>query len=179
MVTKSSLVVYWTLLVYNEWRLYVAATDRGLCYVGVPDQSLEQFYSWVSSRYPTGSLVQDDERMQIYTLELSEYLQGRRRGFTIPYDVQGTPFQLAVWNALCEIPYGETLAYTDIAQHIQKPTAVRAVGAAIGANPILIIVPCHRVIAKNGALTGYRGGLEMKTKLLKLEQNDLFSESTV
>ena len=73
-------------------------------------------------------------------------------------DYKGTSFQMAVWNALCQIPYGQTFTYSDIANQIGKPAAVRAVGAAIGANPLLITVPCHRVIGKSGALTGYRGG---------------------
>ncbi len=95
-----------------------------------------------------------------------------RKNFTIPFDFHGTTFQLDVWKALSEIPYGQTKSYSEIANQIQKPRAVRAVGSAIGANPILITVPCHRVIGKNGALTGYRGGMEMKTKLLKLEHNN-------
>jgi methylated-DNA-[protein]-cysteine S-methyltransferase len=77
-----------------------------------------------------------------------------------------------VWNALCEIPYGQTQSYSDIANYIAKPASVRAVGTAIGANPVLISVPCHRVIGKNGSLTGYRGGLDMKTKLLQLENEN-------
>ncbi|RXZ77651.1 methylated-DNA--[protein]-cysteine S-methyltransferase [Paenibacillaceae bacterium] len=84
---------------------------------------------------------------------------------------RGTPFQKAVWKALCEIPYGQTRSYSDIAHQIQKSAAVRAVGTAIGTNPILITVTCHRVIGKNGSLTGYRGGMEMKMILLELERN--------
>jgi methylated-DNA-[protein]-cysteine S-methyltransferase len=102
---------------------------------------------------------------------LTQYLQGKRKDFSLPFDYHGTTFQLAVWNALCKIPYGKTQSYSDFANYIQKPVSVRAVGTAIGANPILISVPCHRVIGKNGSLTGYRGGLEMKTKLLQLEQS--------
>lgn len=89
--------------------------------------------------------------------------------FTIPIDVYGTAFQLAVWNTVREIPYGETHSYSEIAERIQKPNAVRAVGTAVGANPLLITIPCHRVIGKNGKLTGFRGGLAMKKELLKLE----------
>ena len=97
-------------------------------------------------------------------------MKGKEQTFTVSFDYKGTAFQLAVWNALCEIPYGQTTSYSDIANSINKPTAVRAVGAAIGANPVLITVPCHRVVGKNGSLTGYRGGLEMKTQLLDLEK---------
>ena len=108
--------------------------------------------------------------MNVMRLKSLRYLEGKRKIFTVPFDFNGTAFQLAVWNALCEIPYGQTKSYSDIANYINKPAAVRAVGAAIGANPVLITVPCHRVVGKNGSLTGYRGGLEMKTQLLDLER---------
>ena len=88
----------------------------------------------------------------------------------MPIDLHGTPFQQIVWKALQEIPYGQTVSYSDIAERIEKPNAVRAVGTAIGANPVLIIVPCHRVIAKSGKLGGFRAGLEMKEQLLELER---------
>ncbi|MCR8844480.1 methylated-DNA--[protein]-cysteine S-methyltransferase [Paenibacillus sp. SC116] len=150
--------------------MYVAATSNGLCYVGSHAQPFEELSTWVQARFPGSMLERDDESLQLYTTELIEYLRGTRDRFTMPFDLQGTPFQLAVWEALCEVPYGQSRTYSHIADHIKKPKAVRAVGAAIGANPLLITVPCHRVIGKNGSLTGYRGGLEMKTHLLQLEQ---------
>jgi len=96
-------------------------------------------------------------------------LDGQRKNFTAAITLHGTAFQQSVWQALLEIPHGETVSYSDIAERIGNPKAVRAVGTAIGANPMLIIVPCHRVIGKNGSLTGFRGGLEMKIQLLDLE----------
>ena len=104
--------------------------------------------------------------------EIGEYLAGRRRQFTIPLDLEGTPFQVRVWKALLEIPYGETRSYGAIARRIGRPQAARAVGSANRSNPIPIIVPCHRVIAGDGSLGGYAGGLEMKTRLLRLEQGN-------
>jgi O-6-methylguanine DNA methyltransferase len=89
--------------------------------------------------------------------------------FSCPLDLHGTPFQLAVWRALQDIPYGETRSYGQIAQLVGRPNASRAVGAANGANPVAIIVPCHRVIGSNGALTGYGGGVPTKAWLLSLE----------
>ena len=86
---------------------------------------------------------------------------------------QGTPFQLAVWNRLCEIPYGETISYGELARRIGNPNASRAVGLANGSNPIPIVIPCHRVIGSNGKLTGYGGGLPIKEKLLALERRQL------
>lgn len=178
MESKNNRAIYWTLFVHEEWGLYMAATLKGLCYVGSQKKPLEELTNWVESRFPGSSLVQDDEKLKPYATELIEYFQGKRRAFTVPFDFDGTPFQLAVWNALCEIPYGQTQSYSDIANHIQKPASVRAVGTAIGANPVLITIPCHRVIGKNGSLTGYRGGLDMKTKLLQLESESAMVEGS-
>ncbi|MDQ0193395.1 methylated-DNA--[protein]-cysteine S-methyltransferase [Paenibacillus wynnii] len=163
-------VIYWTFLKHEDWNIYIAATSKGLCYIGSQDKPFEELAAWVTARFPGGKLEEEDGKLQLYAGELAEFLQGVRKSFTFPMDFRGTPFQLAVWHALCEIPYGQTWSYSDVAAHIQKPSSVRAVGTAIGANPILITVPCHRVIGKNGALTGYRGGLDMKLQLLDLER---------
>ena len=107
--------------------------------------------------------------MEPYARELEEYLSGKRRKFTFGLDLRGTDFQLACWRALLAIPYGETRSYADIARAIGKPNAFRAVGMANNRNPIAIVVPCHRVIASDGTLCGYGGGLDVKRKLLELE----------
>jgi methylated-DNA-[protein]-cysteine S-methyltransferase len=102
--------------------------------------------------------------------ELAEYFAGQRHVFELPLDLgAGTNFQQAVWRGLLAIAPGTTTAYGDLARHIGKPLAVRALGAAVGRNPISIIVPCHRVVGAGGALTGYAGGLDRKTALLRLE----------
>lgn len=102
--------------------------------------------------------------------QVSEYLDGRRREFDFPYRLQGTEFQRKVWRALCAIPYGETRTYGEIAAAVGNPRASRAVGMANHCNPILIAVPCHRVIGANGKLVGYGSGLDMKEALLQLEK---------
>lgn len=102
--------------------------------------------------------------------ELREYFAGTRKAFDIPLDPAGTEFQKKVWKALCDIPYGETRSYRDIALAVDSPRAARAVGLANNKNPIPILVPCHRVIGADGSLTGYAGGLEAKRLLLELEQ---------
>jgi len=102
--------------------------------------------------------------------EMQRYAAGELRRFTVPLDLQGTPFQRAVWKALQEIPYGETRTYGEIAARIGKPGAARAVGMACRENPVGILVPCHRVIGAGGGLTGYAGGIELKEKLLDLER---------
>lgn len=101
--------------------------------------------------------------------ELDEYFAGKRRKFTVPLDLQGTPFQLQVWSTLRRIPFGKAVSYGEEARMLGKPKAARAVGSANGRNPIPIIVPCHRVVAGDGSLGGYSAGLPMKRKLLALE----------
>jgi O-6-methylguanine DNA methyltransferase len=109
------------------------------------------------------------ERTKPIARELAQYFAGKRREFTFPLDLRGTPFQLQCWRALLAIPYGETRSYADIARAVHKPQAFRAVGMANNRNPIAIIVPCHRVIASDGTLCGYGGGLDVKRRLLELE----------
>ena len=110
-----------------------------------------------------------DARMSGYARELQEYFAGGRRDFSFPLDLRGTDFQLACWRALLEIPYGETCTYADIARAVGRPQGFRAVGMANNRNPIAIVVPCHRVIASDGTMCGYGGGLDVKRKLLQLE----------
>jgi methylated-DNA-[protein]-cysteine S-methyltransferase len=107
--------------------------------------------------------------LQPYVRELEEYFAGKRREFSFALDLCGTDFQVACWRALLKIPYGETRTYADIARAVNRPTGFRAVGMANNRNPIAIVVPCHRVIASDGTLCGYGGGLDIKRKLLELE----------
>ncbi|TQM79845.1 methylated-DNA-[protein]-cysteine S-methyltransferase [Saccharothrix saharensis] len=105
--------------------------------------------------------------------QLEEYFAGKRTEFELPLSMAGTPFQRTVWDALKEIPHGETVSYGELAARIGRPTASRAVGLANGKNPISIIVPCHRVVGSTGSLTGYGGGIERKRMLLGFERGDL------
>jgi methylated-DNA-[protein]-cysteine S-methyltransferase len=162
--------VYWTLLNHLQWNMYIAATTDGLCYIGTPNAPFEELATWVKKRLPSHTLTEEVGILQPHAVELIDYLKEQRKEFSLPIDLHGTPFQQSVWKALQEIPYGQTVSYSDIAEWIEKPNSVRAVGTAIGANPVLIIVPCHRVIAKSGKLGGFRAGLEMKEGLLELEK---------
>lgn len=103
--------------------------------------------------------------------QLDEYLEGKRKIFELPLNPSGTSFQRSVWNQLLKIPYGKTVYYQEIAIALNRPKAQRAIGMANNHNPIPIFIPCHRVIGKNGNLTGYAGGLQLKNFLLNLEQN--------
>lgn len=155
---------------YDLGRLYIAATDKGLCFVSSLNEPLSELEVWMTKAYPKAVLVEDMAKLQHYHQQILEYFNGTRITFTFPLDVNGTLFQQKVWNVLNDIPYGETRYYGEIAAEIGQPNSFRAVGTAIGRNPVLIVVPCHRVIHKNGKLAGYRGKLEMKEKLLNLEK---------
>ncbi|WP_447836001.1 methylated-DNA--[protein]-cysteine S-methyltransferase [Aeromonas salmonicida] len=144
---------------YGE--LLVAINARGLVHV--------DFVAGLRTLPDMSGWQQDGEALAPYLAEFAAYFAGRLQRFTLPLAAHGTAFQQAVWQALCDIPYGETRSYGDIARTIGKPAAVRAVGAANGRNPLSIIVPCHRVIGQNGSLTGYAGGLPIKQQLLALE----------
>lgn len=165
--------IYWTLLTHKNWHFHIAATENGLCFIGSQDDKFEELNIWARKKLPQHTLICNPDYLQAYKKEIIEYLESKRETFTFSTDAYGTDFQLSVWNAVREIPYGKTYSYSDIAETIQKPTAVRAVATAIAANPLLITIPCHRVIGKNGKLTGFRGGLEMKKELLTLEKSQV------
>ncbi|MGD0270338.1 MAG: methylated-DNA--[protein]-cysteine S-methyltransferase [Candidatus Sulfotelmatobacter sp.] len=154
--------------------LFLAASDRGLVALEFDARSPGQQSIRPSPRdlreEKRGFAFEESPRMlRPYVSELEEYFAGKRREFTFPLDLRGTDFQKACWQALLAIPYGETRTYADIARAVGKPTAFRAVGMANNRNPIAIVVPCHRVIASDGTLYGYGGGLDIKRKLLELE----------
>jgi len=124
-----------------------------------------------SGKLPSDAVLRETPLLKQAAKQLREYFAGGRREFELPLRLKGTPFQLAVWEALRTIPYGETRGYGDIAAQIGKPGAARAVGGANNRNPIAIIVPCHRVIGADGSLVGFACGLATKQQLLDLEQN--------
>ena len=133
------------------------------------------------SNEPDPNWMRDDGALAEPIAQLEAYFAGELREFDLELAPRGTPFQLSVWHALAEIPYGETTSYAALAEHIGRPKACRAVGAANGANPLPIVLPCHRVIGSNGALVGFGGGLDVKAALLDAErrrvsdQSELFS----
>jgi len=118
-------------------------------------------------------MIEDAGRTAEVRRQLDEYFAGRREEFDLVLAPRGTPFELSVWEELRRIPFGQTRSYADVARALGKPAATRAVGRANGANPIPIVVPCHRVIGSNGSLTGFGGGLAAKARLLELEGRSL------
>jgi methylated-DNA-[protein]-cysteine S-methyltransferase len=151
--------------------IYLASTARGLCRVSFRTND-EEFAEQLFAR---GLLPEHDQhRIRKERAELSDYLAGRRKDFDLPLDFRlMTPFQHKVLSATARIPFGHCVSYSDIARRIGKPEARRAVGGALGKNPIAIVVPCHRVIAADGSIGGYTGGLEVKRALFRIEDIEI------
>jgi len=145
--------------------LTLVASDAGLAAVLWENDSPRRVPLAITGEDPKHPVLREAER------QLKDYFAGKRTSFDLPLDFHGTEFQKRVWKALLKIPFGETRSYGQIARALGKPTAMRAVGAANGKNPISIIAPCHRVIGKDGQLTGFAGGLKAKAHLLALEQH--------
>ena len=133
---------------------------------GEGDAIVETYFAGAK---PKPDWIRDDDALREAANQLRAYFAGESRNFDLPLAPRGTEFQQSVWNALQQIPYGETTTYSTIAERIGRPAAVRAVGAANGANPIPIVIPCHRVIGANGSMTGFGGGIDVKRQLLALE----------
>lgn len=151
--------------------LAVVASHRGLCAIefqgaGFPVAPAPRGPAYQGRKI---EFVENADLTLSYVQELEAYFSGKLREFAVPLDIRGTEFQKQCWQALLRIPYGATRCYADIAREVGRPTAFRAVGMANHSNPIPIIVPCHRVLATNGSLCGYGGGLDVKEKLLRLE----------
>lgn len=165
--------LYSTIFASPVGPLFLAASQKGLVAlefdVRLPGQQTKR-PNPRDLRTESGTVrFENSDTMFSYTRELEEYFSGARRQFSFPLDLRGTEFQLACWRALQAIPYGETRTYADIARAVGRPQGFRAVGMANNRNPIAIVVPCHRVIASDGTLCGYGGGLDVKRKLLQLE----------
>jgi O-6-methylguanine DNA methyltransferase len=170
----SETIVYWITEVDLLGRLRLAASDAGLCKLALGRESDETFQTWLARVIrPSCVVFQRSPPIDMALTELSAYLSGRLQSFETPLDLRGTPFQRRVWAEVAAIRYGEMATYGEIAARIGHPKAVRAVGAANGANPLPIFVPCHRVVGADGRLRGYGGGLDVKAALLRLERSSL------
>ncbi|MCX7856303.1 MAG: methylated-DNA--[protein]-cysteine S-methyltransferase [Anaerolineae bacterium] len=149
--------------------LMLIATPTGLCRVGLPGENRASLEAWVARWVGPESLEENPAALSEAVIQLREYFSRLRREFDLPLDLRGTPFQRRVWEELQRVLYGQTVVYSELARRVGRPGAARAVGHAVGANPIPIIVPCHRVVGADGSLVGYGGGLEIKSALLRLE----------
>jgi len=149
-------------------RMLIAATAKGISWLGFGDSD-HQAIEEIRSDFPDVELIRDDAAIARYAVPLVEFLDRKAPFPALPLDVIGTPFQQAVWDELCAIPVGSTCSYGEIARRIGRPDAPRATGAAVGANPVSILIPCHRALASDGSLHNYRYGLARKRMLLELE----------
>ncbi|HQE91549.1 MAG TPA: methylated-DNA--[protein]-cysteine S-methyltransferase [Anaerolineae bacterium] len=153
--------------------VWVCATEGGICGLGFGAYPTEAEVRRMARFDIAPPESESSAMLEAAVAQLADYFERRLQVFNIPLDLRGTPFQRAVWAELLTIPYGKTLTYGEVAIEIEHPRAFRAVGQANGANPVAIIVPCHRVIGRNGWLTGYAAGVERKAALLQLEQAGL------
>ncbi len=150
--------------------IQVASSERGLAYLQLPHANGRGFKDWLRRRAPDARVRAEVEPNRTAISQIGEFIEGQRERFDLPLDLRATAFQLRAYDALCAIPYGETRSYAEQARTIGQPGASRAVGNANAANPIALVVPCHRVIESGGGLGGYGGGVAMKEKLLALER---------
>ena len=159
-------------LAHTTFYTYVDTPVGVLMLVGCPDHGLRHiaFQCGKGAMAPDPDWRQSKAPFREAERQLAEYFRGQRTRFDLRLNLEGTPFQRAVWKALAEIPFGETRAYGDVAREVGRPRAVSAVGLANGRNPLPIVVPCHRVIGSTGKLVGYGGGLRVKQALLDLER---------
>jgi len=149
--------------------LYVASTDKGVCKITLPRQTKRDFIRWLNENFEDSEVVDNKSRNRDVIDQLNRYFNGRLAKFTCAMDVIGTPFQVRVWKELTKIPYGTTISYKQLAKRIGTSRGFQAVGRANAANPLPIIVPCHRVLGTDGSLVGYASGVKTKEFLLKLE----------
>jgi AraC family transcriptional regulator of adaptative response/methylated-DNA-[protein]-cysteine methyltransferase len=146
----------------------VAATDKGICKIGFGDDR-PSLLDELRDEFANAELLEDSQQLAPFIAQIDAYLRGTRQDFDLPLDIAATAFRQRVWDALRRIPYGETRSYSQIAEAVGAPRAVRAVATACATNPVALAIPCHRVVQKGGALAGYRWGLPRKAALLDSE----------
>jgi AraC family transcriptional regulator of adaptative response/methylated-DNA-[protein]-cysteine methyltransferase len=160
--------IRYTVLRSTLGKVLIATTERGVCAVQFGDDDAALACE-LKNEFNAAQITRDDQALRSMAGQVQKFLDGSRTSFDIPLDIQGTAFQQLVWNTLRQIPYGQTRSYADIAKSVGKPSAVRAVANACASNRAALIVPCHRVVQKNGKLAGYRWGSKRKAALLKQE----------
>lgn len=165
-------------------RFAIRASSLGLVLVGTSERGVraiflgddeDELLQALEHRYPRARLMEGGDDVDAAASEVVAFIEDPRRAFRLPLDLRGTPFQMRVWEALRQVPLGKTTTYTAIAHAIGAPNAVRAAAQACGANPLAVVIPCHRVLRADGDISGYRWGVERKRKLLAREGLDSFS----
>ena len=149
--------------------LSLASTDKGMCKLCIRGYRRSDFVPWLHRCLPDHDIIESESRNRASISELKEYLSGRLTTFSIPLHMIGTDFQKTVWTELLKVPYGTTISYKELARRVGVPRGSQSVGRVNAANPLPLVVPCHRVVGADDSLTGYGGGIKMKEFLLRLE----------
>jgi AraC family transcriptional regulator, regulatory protein of adaptative response / methylated-DNA-[protein]-cysteine methyltransferase len=162
--------VHYAIFKCGAGNLLLARSERGLCEASLADNRAE-LENWIRRRHPDADANPQDADLKRWAAHIAERLESGDSLKDIPLDIRGTPFQRRVWKAMCGIPRGQTRSYAQLAKSMGAPRAYRAVAQACGANPIAVLIPCHRVVRTDGSLGGYRGGVKIKRRLLEMEQH--------
>lgn len=165
---SSDLKTVYSIVACDLGYLLVATTDKGICAVKFGDRK-QNLIKTLTEEFNEATMIRNDSNLQDWIESILNLIAGKKAHHDLPLDIRGTSFQQQVWQELQKIPWGETRTYGEIANNIGKPKATRAIGNACGANPVALIIPCHRVIRSDGSLGGYRWGIECKQKLLDKE----------
>jgi O-6-methylguanine DNA methyltransferase len=164
--------IHWMNLSSPVGELNLAATKKGCAFLCLR-MNRKNFHALIRNTFPSAELKESQEFLTETLDDLKRYWKGNPKSLKTTFDLKGTSFQMKVWRELQKIPFGKTISYRELAKRIGKPKSARAVGGAVGKNPVSILIPCHRVIASDGTLGGYSGGLSIKQKLLAHEGADL------
>lgn len=164
------MIIYYAPFILYQKELILAATDEGLIFVSAPCETIDDIKKHIGKYEKNIQFKFSLDKLQPYMEDFEAVANGDKQNYDSPYVLYGTDFQKKVWLALAEIPYGQTRTYSEIAQKINKSKAYRAVGTAVGRNPLMLRIPCHRIIHKNGSLKGFRGGMDLKITLLNKEE---------
>ena len=164
--------IYYKTISCTLGKALIAATERGICAIELGDTP-EECFAQLRERYEKASLQEAGEDFDSIVATVAAFLDDTQRGFDLPLAPQGTEFQQQVWHILREIPCGMTLTYSALAERLGQPTGARAVATACAANPIAVVIPCHRIVRSDGTLSGYRWGIERKRLLLRREAENM------
>ena len=162
-------VVYWTPFTTPLGTAYAASTQKGLCRLTLPEETEAHFTVWLHTHFAPEQIRPHPQPNLDVIEQLDEYWKGVRTRFELRLDLRGTPFQHAVWDRLLHIPFGQTVTYSELAEAAGTPQGYQAAGAAVGQNPVRLVVPCHRVLSADGGLTGFASGIRAKQWLLRHE----------
>ncbi|OGU32017.1 MAG: hypothetical protein A2X67_15280 [Ignavibacteria bacterium GWA2_55_11] len=160
---------FWSTVESQIGTIYVASTVKGICKIAIPGETKKDFMTWLERHADKGPIVEDQQKHRKFADELNRYFGRKLVKFHVRLDLLGTPFQRRVWKELRKVRYGTTISYRELSRRVGMPRAYQTVGRANGANPLPIVIPCHRIIGSDDKLVGYAAGIKTKEFLLRLE----------